>query len=512
MSTAHGPATARFARLRMPAPIQDRHSWLWFGLAFAIGLLSTGRWTVALAAWIAPVFWLRFMRTQRARVGYPASALAGMVTLAITWRGLMPFEGAMLIGTIVVAGLVGTLPLLVDRWLALRRPGFATTLIYPAAATLGEWASTAGNPSGSFGATAYSQHGNLVLLQALSLAGLSAVTFLVLWLAPVVSWCWERDFAWPRIRRGLAVYGAVMGLVLLYGGLRLLQAPPEAGTVRAAAIEEVDVRTAFGRLMPLAGEDRAAFRAGTAEMHEAYFAGTRREADAGARLVQWPEGAALVAGEDEAALRAAAAALASETDVYLALPLFVLFPESEGRPPENRLVLYTPEGEEAFDHVKFGGNVFEGSLEGDRVLRSADTPIGRISGVICWDMDFPDVISQAGREGVDILLAPSNDWPAINPLHGQMASFRAIENGLSLVRAASNGLTLAVDPYGRPLASVDPLASDDRTLIAQVPTSGVPTLYGRVGEAFVGLDALLLLGLAIWCLAAPPAASAAAEG
>lgn len=214
----------------------------------------------------------------------------------------------------------------------------------------------------------------------------------------------------------------------------------------------------------------------------------------------------MVAGEDESALRAAAAALAVEEGVHLALPLFVLFRE-EDRPPENRLLLYTPDGRLGLDHLKFGGNVFEGSLEGDRVLRTAVTPFGLVSGVICWDMDFPAVIAQAGAENVDILLAPSNDWREINPLHGQMASFRAIENGVTVLRSASNGLSLAVDPYGRTLAALDPFASDDRTMVAQVPARGVATVYGRVGEEpFAWLVAGLFLGLALWCLAAVPAA------
>jgi apolipoprotein N-acyltransferase len=36
-----------------------------------------------------------------------------------------------------------------------------------------------------------------------------------------------------------------------------------------------------------------------------------------------------------------------------------------------------------------------------------------------------------------MLLDPSNDWPAIDPWHTQMASFRAIEQGVILVRHAS---------------------------------------------------------------------------
>ena len=49
---------------------------------------------------------------------------------------------------------------------------------------------------------AYTQYGNLPLLQLLSVTGLWGIDFLMSWLASVVNWAWERGFAWPRVRGG----------------------------------------------------------------------------------------------------------------------------------------------------------------------------------------------------------------------------------------------------------------------------------------------------------------------
>jgi apolipoprotein N-acyltransferase len=93
------------------------------------------------------------------------------------------------------------------------------------------------------------------------------------------------------------------------------------------------------------------------------------------------------------------------------------------------------------------------------------------------------------------MLVPSNDWPAIDPLHSQMATFRAIENGYSLLRSTSNGLSLAVDYEGRVVAATDFYTTDDQVIVAYLPAHGVPTLYAAAGDlvAWLALAALLAL-------------------
>lgn len=81
-----------------------------------------------------------------------------------------------------------------------------------------------------------------------------------------------------------------------------------------------------------------------------------------------------------------------------------------------------------------------------------------------------------------------------------MARVRAIANGVSLLRAASNGVSLAVDPYGRTLGRSDFWQSGAGALAASVSTRAVPTLYGRIGDApaYAAVAALaLLIGWAV---------------
>ena len=107
------------------------------------------------------------------------------------------------------------------------------------------------------------------------------------------------------------------------------------------------------------------------------------------------------------------------------------------------------------------------------------------------------LIRDAGRNNADLLILPVNDWQSIKDTHFQMHVFRAIENGVPLVRAAASGVSGAVDPWGRVLAVSDFFAPGDRTMTAQVPVGRVPTLYAKIGDLFAWLCVATLLVLCV---------------
>ena len=116
-----------------------------------------------------------------------------------------------------------------------------------------------------------------------------------------------------------------------------------------------------------------------------------------------------------------------------------------------------------------------------------------MAAAICYDMDFPQLIQQVGQEEADLLLVPANDWQVIKHLHLHMATFRAIENGVSMIRATKSGLSGAVDAFGRTLAVTDHFSPGAQIMIAQVPLKRVRTLYARVGDLFAWLCIASLL-------------------
>lgn len=481
----------------------DRWSYLWFVIGMVLSLFSTGQWSILLVSWVQSIFFIRFVRTQRWWLGFILVWLATFVTGAIAWWNILGLMGSIPfvlvtigINTLLIAG--GAY--LADRLLVPRLGGFAATLIFPLAVTALDFLGMTMNPMGSFGAQAYTQYSSLTFIQLLSVTGMWGITFLVSWFATVVNYAWERSFSWPKIWRGLAIYAGVMLVVLAYGNVRLAFFQPQAGTVRVAGLTAVDFRAEQDVLFQTRDTDWEAFRQLAAERYEPYFVGTIREAQAGAKIVLWPEAALQVAAEDEAALIARGQEVSREQGIYLAMSWFKMYKEEEEHRNQIKLVVTDPDGEMVLEHIKYGGAMIEGLEPGDGVLRTVETPYGTLSGVICWDTDFPTVVSQAGRNGTDILLSPSLDVRSVDPMHAQMAVYRAIENGVSVVRQSDNALSIVADPYGRTLAAVDHFTSSEWVMVAQVPTQGVFTVYSVIGDLFGWLAVVGFVVVAIWAV------------
>jgi apolipoprotein N-acyltransferase len=486
-------------------------AWLLIGSALLLAGSPSGRWTVAVAAWLAPLFVIRFVRHETG----PAQLLLGSAILVIAnslpWFGVAP-------GQVLpwVVGPLFLLPYAMDRVLAPRLGGLAGSLVFPLSWAVLDFVNALADPLGSWGSLAYTQYGDLPLMQLASVTGLPGLTFLVAWFGSLANLVWERGLDHREVRRGAALFGAVLGSVLLYGGARLLVAIPRPGTVRVSGITAIDRRELQAQLGGALASDRQRFRESTRAIHDRYLQQTVRQAQGGSKIVVWAEATVVAEGEDEERLIARGRETAREQGIYLAMALLTFGSDSK-RPLENKLILAAPSGEVVLQHEKYGGSFIEGTRPGDRALRTTSSPYGTLSGVLCWDMDFPRTIHQASRNGTDIMLVPSSDWREIDPIHTEMAVFRAIEDGFSLVRQAQNGLSLATDFAGRPLGSMDHFTASEWVLTAQLPIAGIRTPYGLLGDLFGWLASLGLLALGSLALVgkggrrpepSPPAAQA----
>lgn len=429
---------------------------------------------VPAAAWLAPVFLLRFSRRQKPAIGLPVLAVTFVVIEILTNQGMsFIWPGASYFLWSAFAGLPWVLPFLADRLLARRMPGFAATLVFPLAYVGLEYLTALSSPGGTWGSLAYSQQA-LPLLQVLSITGLWGITFLVTWFAPVANWVWEEGFVLSRTWPGLALYAGVLAAVLLWGGARLAFSPPRSDTVRIASIT-----TPYDE----------------APEHLARL--TEQAILFGAQVVLWQEGAILIPAKDEPALVEAYRALARQAGVYLGLAVGVLPPGFPTQPGRNKIVWIDPDGEVLFEYHKAKLVPHERFVPGEGELLFFDSPYGRIASPICFDMDFPVYLQQAGRAKVDIILVPANDWPGVTPMHGHMASFRGIEQGAQVVRATGHGLSAAYDYQGRTLSAKDANVTDEQITISDVPVRGVTTFYGRAGDLFAWLCLAGLAGMGV---------------
>ncbi|HWS88799.1 MAG TPA: hypothetical protein VN282_17625 [Pyrinomonadaceae bacterium] len=124
------------------------------------------------AAWLAPALLLCFVRSRPAARGLALSFLAFYAAWCFQWRGVVRLPWAAFLVAGAVLAFVGFLPYVADRLLAPRLRGLKATLVFPAALVTMEYLFNVLGPNGSWGSLAYTQYGNLPLLQIVSLTGL----------------------------------------------------------------------------------------------------------------------------------------------------------------------------------------------------------------------------------------------------------------------------------------------------------------------------------------------------
>jgi apolipoprotein N-acyltransferase len=475
---------------------RSRHvalSLLWLGIGAFLFVFVDWKWNIALAAWLSPIFLLKYFRGQRgwpaALVSYPVLAVASFAKFSGTW-------GAM-IGPGAEAAVSAVLPipfvvaLAVDRLMIRRLPGAAKAFVFPAAYVGIDFAFAHVPNFGAAGSISASQFGVVPILQILSVTGIWGVSFLMLWLTSAVVTWWEGGFPTGRSALPPILAVSVTCLALVAGGFWSEAFDRETRTVKIAGIVEEQQKDSWGLVF-----DQAVPRSG-AEAYRQDFAGlesrlmqrSEAAAQAGARVIFWSEANLFVYEDEMSAFLERAEQFARNHRVYFAPSFQVLHFGSSIN--DNRSTMITPEGEIAYTYRKTMSYYPTGS---DGVVRFVDTPYGRIGSAICFDMDFPFYARQAGEHAVDIMLVPAFDTKGGSPFHSYVGLLRAVENGCSIFRSTGNGVSMAVDYRGQVMARQDFFASGSNAMYADLPVHGIRTPYSRFGDWLVYASLLFIVG------------------
>jgi len=487
----------------------DHLAWLWLLIGFLLLPFITWQTVIPLAAWLAPVFLLRFARTfRRIVVGLPLIFVAYAVGNFIAHRGI-EFNLLGLIGNVLFKELLWTLPYAADCLIGSRLKAWARLLVFPLAFTTVDWVLSLLSISSS-GSPAYSQYDNLALMQIISITGMWGLTFLIMWFASTVNALWEHNFDWKPVRGTLGLFVALLVAAQLFGSIRLSFVPPSSKTIEAAtittdsAVDEAARRSIDWMTFNRATDaERAAVRPKFEATVNQMFTRTETALRGGAKIVGWQEESAWVLAEDEQSTLDRASSLARQYDAYLQVALGV-FTRTEKLPYLfDRSILIDNTGKILWKYDKTRLVPYDEAfvtIAGKGVLPYADTPDGRMSAAICYENYYPAMIRQAGEIGADILFAPSNDVPPFASSASVMFIYRAIENGFSMVRPTGKGISLITDYEGRVLDSQYYFFDKSGIMITTIPTRGVRTIYSRIGDVFAYLSVAGLVLLAGWAL------------
>jgi apolipoprotein N-acyltransferase len=469
-----------------------KKQWLLIIPGIVLLYFSNGRFGTALATWLFPVFLLFVSRHTATRYSIFLFPLMVAITLqAAFWKFTSSNPANILFYIPFFAGLVFGFIFYADRLFVRRNARFSGTLFFPLLYTTVDFINSLINPFGTTGVLGYAQHEFLVFAQLAALTGMWGITFMITWVGSLIVWVINKPI--KETKKGLIAYCIILAGILLFGTIRL-NISLSGETVKVAGIHTTDKeRDAKAFWKALAQNDTTSFIQASNSQIENLTQATIEQASKGAKMILWSEVSPTILSTKEIALKEHLQQLSKQLQIYLIANPYLT--ATNGTKPENKIWMFSPEGELILTHYKYGGNFIEGSVEGDKKLKLITTPFGNMSGLICWDADFPAIAKQLGKMGADIVFNPASDWKEIDPLHTRVAIFRAIENGCSWVRQTRNGLSVITDPRGKIIAEMDHFKTTEWVNTANVPNKRLWTLYPSIGDLFGWLAIIALVFL-----------------
>ena len=463
-----------------------KYSISYFLVGFIFLFFFNGRWILPVAAFITPVFLIRFLRLQKPLVGFIILILAGWVSNIFVWKGMMPISGFFYYFISFMMSVFTSLTFLIDRIYHKKVKGIISTLVFPSIYVIMEYIVISTNPSGSYGTLAHTQT-SLPLIQVISISGIWGLVFFITWTASVINWLWDNSFEKSKFRHALLVYGIPFLFFIILGQVRI-QKDIEGSTVRIASIniKKEDLRYHMSDNTDSINKKKCI----------SFLKNCDVAASADAKIIFGAEAIITISENAENAFIETAKKTAKKNNVYFGIPMCIFpngYPEKR---PQNKIVWISPKGEHIFTYHKSKPTPGEGYY-GDGIIKYFDSPYGRISSAICFDMDFPDLINQVRNMNIDIMLVPANDWQEIAPYHTYVASFRAIEHGFNMVRSTSNGLSASFNYKGQVLSSQDFFSSDYDILYSEVPVKGHKTVYSIIGDLLAWLCILFAIVISV---------------
>ena len=452
-------------------------------------------WNMPIAAWISPIFLIRFFRNQKkfskTLIALPFLSIASYLKMVNGWD--VELYLAILIA-IFLPILLMLLPLYLDRYFSKKLPSNLATLIFPCAILLVEYLIYL-TPLGTGFSLGATQFKHTAFLQTSSITGMWGLSFIIAWTASVINTIWEQDFNIKKPSNLTKVYSVVIITIFAFGAFRLAISESNSETVKVGSITVTHEKDYWSEIVdkktPV--DEASIFQDELMQMEDKLFNLSLQAVEGGAKIVFWSEANAIYYEDQEEVFLNRSKAFAKENQIYFAPAVLKLYYNSYIS--DNMIYMITPEGDFAFDYIK---TISWYETTSDGVIDYVDTPYGRIASAICFDNDFPNFIRQAGKNKVDIFLVPSYDTETIKDYHTRSTLIRGVENGMSVIRQSNKGVSMGIDYYGNVLSYQDYFDTQERLMYTDLPTKGVQTIYAIFGDWVIYADLALSLGFLVW--------------
>ena len=403
---------------------------------------------------------------------------------------------------------------------------FYTTLL-PSLFVLIEFKQTIGFLGFPWPLLCHSQYANLGLIQIASITGCWGVTFLIVQINETLAHLFEGGFR-PKILPIAIMPIVLVGIYGLWGALSLAKKVPE-GNIEATIVQgsestNVQWTNAFNRQEIDEYTDLT-----IDELSRNIELNDSEEGKAINRLVIWPETAVPDAVRSRMSLTRILA-LASNYDATFLVGCLTDGP-GESKPLDlatawktrdsyheyNSIVAFEPDGKvvpvySKFHLVPFGEVIPLSKLitkwfpeypwgsedvSAGTGFHVADTQVGKIGAVVCYESFFPQIFRGEVEKGAQIMVLGSNtSWfgrSMASYQHARFDVYRAVENGIWFCRAATTGVSSIIDPQGHIIVETELFKA--RAVTARVGLRSGETLYTILGDWLPGLCGIYFLVL-----------------
>eukprot|EP01060_Flectonema_neradi_P004441 TRINITY_DN12870_c0_g2_i2.p1 TRINITY_DN12870_c0_g2~~TRINITY_DN12870_c0_g2_i2.p1 ORF type:complete len:532 (+),score=52.05 TRINITY_DN12870_c0_g2_i2:101-1696(+) len=211
------------------------------------------------------------------------------------------------------------------------------------------------------------------------------------------------------------------------------------------------------------------------------FNATESAIIAGSDVVFWSERPAFIEKDKEPELVLRAANMSKSYSKFIG----IAYEMGDELGTESRFAFADPNGNVQLRIKRVHTSPFgKGPGHSMSAVRAVETSLGKVGGIMGFDLSFPNFVQKVASDGVRLVLAPSEDYGPIYAAQWNQGPLRASEQGTTVASCSSMYGFTVTSPVGRTLADVPIPHTTVSVLRATVPISEVTSLYSYVGDIF----------------------------
>ena len=455
-------------------------------VGFIFSVFSIGRFNIVISIYIWPFCFLTYLHKRTSKI-FPivAIVICLMFSNMLRWIGSSNLN----IGADFLMGLyfsfINIIPFLVDAFFYKSDLRLQSVFIFPLLVSICEFL-FGFSVLANINMFAYAHRENIQFLQIISLFGSYFLSFIIALFSSILDYSLQLFKEQKKISKIIFIYAFIIIIIYCFGFIRLL-IPQEK--------EYYNIASSIGVSQKLYEEGKESVLPITDYIN--YINDKLEKANkSNAQIMIFAEEAFAIKKQDREEMIRNVRELAIEYHIFILLPIDV---EEDRTSNKNEAILISDEGELLYQYQKqhLVPIIEKDYYEDMEKVEVIETKLGKLTTVICYDINYPYFINSLSRKHFDILLVPSWDWPGIAEYHSNEIRYRAIEGGFNLVKNTANGIVISSDTRGRTLSYYIGKDCEDYFVISTVNKKGVKTLYSYIGFLFNYLYILCLICILI---------------